>query len=125
MSNNEIIKAMECLKGYALHCKNCPYSPRYKFPLCQQKVAKDALSLITRQKAEIERLKRECDKAWEEHSEAELKYDLLFDEAEALIRRAKSEARREFAEKIHKHCTSVELNEYIDTLIEEMESESE
>ena len=54
LTDNEIIKALECLKGYAVKCRECPYSPRFKFPHCQQKVAKDALDLINRQKAEIE-----------------------------------------------------------------------
>ena len=57
MTDNEIIKALECLKGYALKCKDCLYSSKYAFPHCQQKVASDAHALINRQKAEIERLK--------------------------------------------------------------------
>ena len=57
MNDNDIIKTLECLKGYALKCKDCPYSSKYAFPYCQQKVASDARALINRQKAEIERLK--------------------------------------------------------------------
>ena len=56
MTDNEIIKTLECLCGNALNCRECPYSPRYKFPLCQQQVAKDALDLINCQQAEIEKL---------------------------------------------------------------------
>lgn len=59
MSEKEIIKALECLCGYALKCRECPYSPRYAFPLCEQQVAKDTLDLITRQQEEIESLKVE------------------------------------------------------------------
>ena len=59
MSEKEIIKALECLCGYALKCRECPYSPRYEFPLCQRQVAKDTLDLLTRQQAEYENLKVE------------------------------------------------------------------
>ncbi len=58
MTDNEIIKALECLCGCALKCRECPYSPRYAFPSCERQVAKDTLDLITRQQAEIERYKR-------------------------------------------------------------------
>lgn len=59
MTDKENIKALECLAGFALKCIECPYSPRYQFPLCQRRVAKEALDLIDRQQAEIERLKIE------------------------------------------------------------------
>ena len=58
MTDNEIKKALECLFG-CVDCRECPYSPRYEFPLCQRQVAKDTLDLITRQQAEIENLKVE------------------------------------------------------------------
>lgn len=53
MTDKDIIKALECLSGFALKCRECPYSSRYKFPLCQQQVAKDALDLINRQQAQL------------------------------------------------------------------------
>lgn len=59
MTNNEIIKALECLCGVALKCRECQYSNRYQFPLCRQRVAKHTLDLIDRQQAEIDRLKIE------------------------------------------------------------------
>ena len=55
MTDNEIIKALECLRGNAFDCGECLYCSCYPAP-CEQQVAKDALSLITRQKAEIEKL---------------------------------------------------------------------
>ena len=54
MEYNEIIKALECcVIGYACP-KDCPYMGK---GLCMDKIRKDALDLINRQKAEIERLK--------------------------------------------------------------------
>lgn len=105
MTDSEIIKALDrCIKTeYISDCAKCEM---FAFD-CKDKLIFDALSLITRQKAEIEKVKS------------------IYNSFQAELDCAKSEARREFAEKIHKHCTSVELNEYIDTLIEEMESESD
>lgn len=57
MTDNEIIKAFECLCWHHSKCRECPYSPRYEFPLCQRQIAKDALDLINRQKAEIDSAK--------------------------------------------------------------------
>ena len=62
MTDSEIIKALECSTGKSLLCRECPYSPRYRPPLCQRAVAKDAISLINRQKAEIESLGKEVDR---------------------------------------------------------------
>ena len=56
LTDEEIIKALECLFG-CVDCRKCPYSPRYKFPLCQQQVAKDTRDIIIRQQAETLRLK--------------------------------------------------------------------
>jgi hypothetical protein len=61
MTDIKIIKAFECLRGDALKCGECPYSPRYRFPLCQQAVAKDGIALFNRQKAEIEELTAEVE----------------------------------------------------------------
>lgn len=57
MTDNEIIKALECLCWNRSKCRECPYSPRYEFPLCQWQIAKDSLDLIKRQKAEADSAK--------------------------------------------------------------------
>ena len=46
---------MECLRGNAFDCGECPYCSCYPAP-CEQQVAKDALSLINRQKEEVKKL---------------------------------------------------------------------
>ena len=54
MTDNEIIEVFEnCIVKQRCDWQACPY---YDFDRCEEEVAKDALSLINRQKAEIERL---------------------------------------------------------------------
>ncbi len=58
MTDNEIIKALECCER-AENCGHCHYDQDYKeMKDCTSALAKDALALINRQKAEIERLKK-------------------------------------------------------------------
>ena len=60
MTDNEIIKALGCLRGNAFDCGECPYCSCSPAP-CEQQVAKDALALINRQKAEIKGLRDEIE----------------------------------------------------------------
>lgn len=55
MTDNEIIKALECCKHKTYsHCKECVF---FGSPSCNLHLATKALDLINRQQAEIERLK--------------------------------------------------------------------
>ncbi len=101
MTDNEIIKALECLRGNAFDCGECPYCSCYPAP-CEQQVAKDALSLITRQKEGIERLKNR---------------DLQVEVSEKLEREIKAEAIKEFAEKVKE----ISLYEFIEEYFENAE----
>ena len=90
MTDNEIIKALECLTGFQKLCKDCPYSGTDHYPFCREHCAKDALALINRQQAEIEMLK-----GWER---------LLKAESHApIIKKARAEAIKEFAERLKNH----------------------
>lgn len=62
-----------------------------------EKIIKAADRLIETQKAEIERLERENERLAEDWSNVTIEKDLLFDEAKALIEKAKAEAVKEFA----------------------------
>ena len=84
MTDNEIIKALECLRGNAFDCGECPYCSCYPAP-CEQQVAKDALFLITRQQTEIERLKNR---------------DMQVEVSDKLEREIKAEAVKEFTERL-------------------------
>ena len=56
MTDKDIKKALECLCGKGDSCAECIYHKRYRFGECRKQVAKDAIDLINRQKAEIDRL---------------------------------------------------------------------
>lgn len=61
MTDNEIIKAMQCVIGNDVKCSECTYQKVLPFPSCRRKCAKNALDLINRQKAEVERLQKNID----------------------------------------------------------------
>lgn len=101
MTDNEIVKALECMLGkYSvgeqIDCKGCAFETQ---ALCSENasdgITKAALFLINRQKAEIERLQKAV----------EDKGGLI------LIETAKAEAYREFAEKSEKELF-VKQNEH-------------
>lgn len=122
MTDTEIIKGLECIASEKdVLCKDCSYN-KYYLTKCHKMTAKDALDLINRQKeliekseriehfadktiatlqAEIKRLKAESDTIAEDYSNLVIEKDELFDEAEKLIKKAKAEAAKEFAEKLH------------------------
>ena len=56
MTDNEIIKALECCNGWDGRCLNCPLNR--EGTNCKEKLNSYALDLINRQKLEIEKLKR-------------------------------------------------------------------
>lgn len=83
LTDKEIKKALECLFG-CVDCRECPYSSRYEFPLCQRQVAKDTYDLITRQQTENKRLGKEVNLVsiqfqdlQERYEEAQAKIDKL------------------------------------------------
>lgn len=94
MTDNEIVKALEChahRKERNLNCCDCDYIQHQD---CSQRMSCDALDLINRQKAEIEKWKKNCDELYEQMSERQ--------KAEVRIARrtGKAEAVKEFAEKV-------------------------
>lgn len=123
MTDNEIIKALEVHSGTEDPCTNkCPYSGD---PYCGSKMAKDALSLIKNQMAEIERLQQKY-----ELSEAEREANVKgFAETLETVR---AEAVKEFAEKwkakrVIIYCTcgrridiTETFNDNVDIIVKEM-----
>lgn len=103
MTDAEIIKALEVCGTYKGKCTDCPAFVKVDRSNCK-KVLLGALELINRQKAEVESLKAENDKLAEDWSNLTIEKDQLFDEAKALIEKAKSEARKEFADKLQDRC---------------------
>ena len=100
MTDNEIIKYMQCVIGNEVNCSECEYQKALPFPSCRRMCAKNALDLITRQQAEIERLK-ECPKCVYEYDGEVMEYCVQgacpnFKTVEQI----KSEAVKEFAERL-------------------------
>ena len=55
MTDNDIIKALECCDKF--ECDECPLDHHSADPvICERRCKQEALDLINRQKAEIERL---------------------------------------------------------------------
>ena len=110
MTDNDIIKALECCGCDNYQCDNCPYA----YKTCT--VYKDSLDLINRQKAEIEQWKEEANR-----------YQNLWCIATDDIFKAKSEAIKEFAERL-KHSffdngyesPDVDFDYLVDNLVKEM-----
>lgn len=48
MTDNEIIKAMQCVIGNGVSCSECEYQKALPFPSCRRMCAKNALDLINR-----------------------------------------------------------------------------
>ena len=116
MTDNEIIKALETCNSMSIRCGNCSYYqiPRKDGKSCSEMMLDDAIDLINRQKAEIERFEKETEQTI--HSIREMAFDS--------IKVAKSEAIKEFAERLKEKKYGgtypyVLVNE-IDNLVEEM-----
>ena len=102
MTDSEIIKALECcIDGY---CRGCMYGETLLMT-CKDDLMREALALINRQKAEIERLNLE-------------NLQMV-----ASIKRLTNEAIKEFAERLEE-CRVIQtanMSGYIDNLVKEME----
>lgn len=141
MTDNEIIKALECccFTDDENNCCTCPLSDD-SGKLCVGVLVKNALDLINRQQAEIERLQKGNDELGKAIAGA---YELnCFLEATRKIVRV--EAIKEFAERLKEqlvYCETVlegygatvtnvgykteDVNETIDNLVKEMVGEDE
>ena len=120
MTDNEIIKAMQCVIGKDVNCSECTYQKVLPFPSCRRMCAKNALDLINRQKAENDSLKVDLAKC-------SIRLDNLYKTADEI----KSEAIKEFAKRLIEKCyegfreTDEMLSPYvtdddIDDLVKEM-----
>ena len=112
MSDNEIIKALECCCKNN-NCDGCPLDYLTFSSQCASELAIKSLDLINRQKAEIERLNKEVDR---------LSQVVLYHDGDVV------DAVKEFAERLKSHLiiyTHLNLNDAIDNLVKEMVGDSE
>lgn len=125
MTDNEIIKAMQCVIGNDVSCSECEYQKALPFPSCRRMCAKDALDLINRQKAENERLKCEMGKLLPK----DCSYAMQMEVSNKLESQIKSEAIKEFAERLKRYSFVDNLSldgketvyvDDIDNLVKEM-----
>lgn len=108
MTDKDIIKALKCCSYDNYQCDNCPYA----YKTCT--VYKDAIDLINRQKAEIERL-RSMNRA-----KLATIHDLQIE-----LKTAKSEAIKEFAERLkEKAYTYSSITGYKSTVVDVCEIDS-
>ena len=92
MTDNEIIKALElCFSAGFKQCEECPLkSQQDEMFTCIKIKQKNALDLINRQKAEIEKLQK-----------AIKVQDIMIEQQDYKLKQAKSEAIKEFAKKVN------------------------
>lgn len=112
MTDNEIIKAFKCITyGEIDKCLRCPYDV---YKECETFVYEDALDLIKRQQAEIDRLKTENGRVKTNI------YKMAIDKA--LAEKARTEAIKEFADKLKQNLSFGKYitAEQIDNLAKEM-----
>lgn len=118
LNDEEIIKGLECCKDCC--CKQCDEEPDFQ----------EAIDLINRQKAEIERLK-ECPKCVYEYDGEMTEYCVQSPCSNfKTVEQIKDEAYKEFAERLKSYLLlnkkgemSVVSFENIDTLLKEMVGE--
>lgn len=128
MTDNDIIKALECCVHQ--HCAECKLGG---LTFCIDALSKYSLDLINRQKAENERLQHICAELSKENEEQ----DRAIINALHRMKVVRAEAIREFAERLRKHLQKrteydeggwdVDLftvtEEDIDNLVKEMTEE--
>lgn len=138
-TDEQIIQALECCRNNGTsntYCDDCAYSV---YEDCGARQAKDVLDLINRLKAENEGLKRKIESNYLVNTKTDKVISLLI-ELNKSQEQIKSEARKEFAERLKEKSSSCvtstngreiyETKSYtimattIDNLLEEMEKEN-
>lgn len=132
MTDNDIIKALECCILYKQICsENCPLRD---VKSCKENLRKHCLDLINRQKAEIEKWKEESsdkERAYTDEYCLRKEWQTKCQELLKDKQTAKSEAIEEFAERL-KHSffdngyesPDVDFDYFVDNLLKEMVGEN-
>lgn len=105
MESKDIIKALECcsISDCFDKCKKCFYAECDSDKGCIAELCEDSLDLIKNQQAEIEKLKKARDyykKNRDEYQDKVMFIANLCDEIQAELETAKTEAYKEFADRL-------------------------
>jgi hypothetical protein len=94
MTDNEIIKALECLAGgFGILCRDCAFNG--KFP-CRENAAKSALDLIKRQQDKNDRYEEQCSKCGEKTAKTIINLQDLLAERKAEITELEAEIDKQY-----------------------------
>ena len=127
MTDNEIIKALECCTDESYeNCNECPYSTDTLS--CERlKLLEDSLDLINSLKAEIERLKKEVSVARDAYISIQDRYEHTKTEAyKEFAKRLKNKIKTEcnpYGKPTYDYDTSISIMNYMDNLLKEMVGE--
>ena len=134
MTDNEIIKALECCSTYKGKCTDCPAFVKVDRSNCKQ-VLLGAIEIINRQREDIEKREKGLQFLQETIGKNESRWlDIVAEQ--------RDEAIKEFAERLHCHCQNIineewnkktcpaswadayeEFDEVVDNLVKEMVGE--
>ena len=123
LTDEEIIKALEYCLADRIECDKCALQRECESNPFYSAIAKYALDLIKRQKAEIERLKKEVSVARDAYISIQDRYE-----------HTKTEAYKEFAERLNEKAQIADCfdsynmvvgTHFIDNLLKEMVGEEE
>lgn len=121
MTDNDIIKALECCSCLENVCDDCPLPNTLKDDCkCGEFLSTLALELINRQKAEIERYEKEHNEKFNKwkilDDRTKERYAELYEEAKEILKaEARAEAITEFAERLKEKAFFV--GGYIDSTV--------
>ena len=101
MTDNEIIKALECCRD--CKCKDCPCYNK-ESDGCKELDEQDIIDLINRQKAEIERLKQNLEEA---HIDIKEHFTTFQIEQSEEIKKVKNEIISEFNVRLYAYKTNI------------------
>ena len=103
-TDEQIIKAMQCVIGNGVSCSECEYQKVLPFPSCRRMCAEQALDLINRKNAEIERLQNR-------NKFLEIEYKNQGNLFWARVQTSNLEAIKDFAERLKRTSIGLEIGD--------------
>lgn len=120
MTDNEIIKALGCISYGGHSCVECKHKVSKGDERCGLKgcnITRNALDLINRQKAEIERLNCQVNRLKRYDEERDVRLHAR------LTAKARSEAIKEFADRLKKKCNYITWDGISPSMVDDIAKE--